>query len=197
MGKDNSCCKEACGKLYKAAGLRPAVKTIRRISHRTPSPPLENANIPPKPEFKKHNHLKHSEAAEAVPVPSKNQPEALAPTKMGGRQSSARGRTTANSNMEKAHVDKEDRKKTGIHIEDRFTDFINRSKMKLRTTSSLRYGRDTTEDHGGSGHPANISRKDSKVPGKDMFSEYINRVRAKIKGRSTSSIGPGKSNSFK
>ncbi|KAM7258573.1 hypothetical protein ACFE04_014314 [Oxalis oulophora] len=63
---------------------------------------------------------------------------------------------------------------TGVHIEDRFTDYINRAKLKIRT----------------------MSINDEKKNERDRFSEYIDR--SKVKLRSTSSIGGhGRRYSFK
>ncbi|KAF5731506.1 hypothetical protein HS088_TW18G00184 [Tripterygium wilfordii] len=72
-----------------------------------------------------------------------------------------------------SQVNKEEGKKTGIHIEDRFTDYINRAKVKIRTMSNA-------------GEAAKVDRS---------FSEYINR--AKLKIRAMSSIGGGKYDHYK
>lgn len=63
--------------------------------------------------------------------------------------------------------------KRGMHIEDRFTDYIKRARIKIRTLSNA-------------GH-----EKQHASPGQDKFTDYINR--AKVKLRTTSSIGGGKS----
>lgn len=62
--------------------------------------------------------------------------------------------------------------KRGMHIEDRFTDYIKRARIKMRTFSNA-------------GH-----EKQHANPGKDKFTDYINT--AKVKLRTTSSIGGGK-----
>ncbi|KAG6736162.1 hypothetical protein POTOM_061113 [Populus tomentosa] len=63
--------------------------------------------------------------------------------------------------------------KRGMHIEDRFTDYIKRARIKMRTFSNA-------------GH-----EKQHANPEKEKFTDYINR--AKVKLRSTSSVGGGKS----
>ncbi|KAJ6343567.1 hypothetical protein OIU76_005333 [Salix suchowensis] len=62
--------------------------------------------------------------------------------------------------------------KQGTHIEERFADYINRARIKIRSLSNA-------------GH-----EKQHASPGKDKFTDYINR--AKVKLRTTSSIGGGK-----
>ncbi|KAF9669405.1 hypothetical protein SADUNF_Sadunf14G0104300 [Salix dunnii] len=63
--------------------------------------------------------------------------------------------------------------KQGTHIEERFADYINRARIKIRSLSNA-------------GH-----EKQHASPGKDKFTDYINR--AKVKLRTTSSFGGGKS----
>ncbi|KAG5254046.1 hypothetical protein IMY05_001G0170900 [Salix suchowensis] len=64
--------------------------------------------------------------------------------------------------------------KPGKHIEDRFTEYINRTKLKIKRTLS------------NAGH-----EKEHASSGEDKFTDYINR--AKVKLRTTSSIGGRKS----
>ncbi|KAJ8898692.1 hypothetical protein K2173_004726 [Erythroxylum novogranatense] len=165
-----------------------------------------------------HNTLRNNDEAEVVPInfdysiqPTATEKPKSAATQHNSKtvasnkypeatvtvgRSSGHGRNIANSNMEPSHVNKQEGKKTGIHIEDKFTDFINRAKMKLRTTSNVGDGCNASgEDHNGSEDHVNASGKDNDAPGKDKFSEYINRAKKKL--RTTSSIGVGKYNSFK
>lgn len=84
---------------------------------------------------------------------------------------------------EKHHVQNHD-------INNTFSDYIKRAKMKIRTVSNVGGGKnhaslqDDAHDH--------TKKKDTA---KDHFSEYIHR--AKMKLRTTSSIGHGKIVSFK
>lgn len=63
--------------------------------------------------------------------------------------------------------------KRGMHIEDSFSDYIKRARIKMRTFSNA-------------GH-----EKQHANPEKDKFTDYINS--AKVKLRTTSSVGGGKS----
>lgn len=123
-------------------------------------------------------HEKPKPATRPVPiemdgqVASKTKPEATTPT----NQSPGKVNQT-NPKVEPPHINKEEGKKLATHIEDTFTDYINRAKIKIRTMSHVRH------DH-------------KKTSGKDKFSDYIDRAGVKI--RTTSSIGSGgRSSSFK
>ncbi|GAV78715.1 hypothetical protein CFOL_v3_22180 [Cephalotus follicularis] len=80
-------------------------------------------------------------------------------------------------------IDKQEGKQTGMHIEDKFTDYIKRAKIKIRTTSNAGDAKRTT-DSGVVDHK-----------GKNIFQDYIDR--AKIKLSTTSSNGGARSDSFK
>ncbi|KDP21508.1 hypothetical protein JCGZ_21979 [Jatropha curcas] len=80
----------------------------------------------------------------------------------------------------------EEGKKLEMQIEDSFTDYINRVKIKMsRTISNI-----STDVP----MPNNISDHGKNASAKDEFSEYLDRARIKI--RTTSSIGGGNSQIF-
>ncbi|KAF2298648.1 hypothetical protein GH714_024480 [Hevea brasiliensis] len=69
--------------------------------------------------------------------------------------------------------------KSGVHIEDRFTEYINRSKLNIRTMSK------SSEGNSVSGKDKDKLSDNSS--GKDKFSDYIDRTKNKL--RTTSGIG--------
>ncbi|KAJ6680270.1 hypothetical protein OIU79_019890 [Salix purpurea] len=196
---NSSCCpKVVCGKIYKAVTVSPAFKAIRRISSRPqdPSPTSRAPNYPPppppprskkiidiqpqtySPKTKRHGTPRDREAAETVPVnydfSSQSIPE-------NGKSKPATPlppipNTTLVANRPKFESPQrneleEGSDKQGTHIEERFADYINRARIKIRSLSNA-------------GH-----EKQHASPGKDKFTDYINR--AKVKLRTTSSIGGG------
>jgi hypothetical protein len=90
-------------------------------------------------------------------------------------QSPSQGNKASHPKLESPQHNKleEGNDKRGMHIEDRFTDYIKRARIKIRTLSNA-------------GH-----EKQHASPGQDKFTDYINR--AKVKLRTTSSIGGEKS----
>ncbi|KAH7517175.1 hypothetical protein FEM48_Zijuj09G0034500 [Ziziphus jujuba var. spinosa] len=81
-------------------------------------------------------------------------------------------------------------KKQGVdHLNDAFSDYINRKKIEIR--SELDDGKNTWDLLDGVRHDGN--KKDSL---KDHFSDYIHRAKNKM-ARSSSSFGTGKNVSFK
>ncbi|KAF9665882.1 hypothetical protein SADUNF_Sadunf16G0171100 [Salix dunnii] len=104
-------------------------------------------------------------------VASSVEPEAKA-SSMVVLQSPSQGNKANNPKVEAPQHEKleEGNNKPGMHIEDRFTEYINRTKLKIKRTLS---NAGHENQHGSSGE--------------DKFTDYINR--AKIKLRTTSSIG--------
>ncbi|KAF5744187.1 hypothetical protein HS088_TW08G00783 [Tripterygium wilfordii] len=95
-------------------------------------------------------------------------------------------------------VNKHEGKKIGSrshsdsHIEDRFTDYINRAKVKIRTTSNAGEAAKVIDKR----HSTTKVDKTSEATKADKtFSEYINR--AKLKIRAMSGSGGGKHDSSK
>ncbi|KAJ6319731.1 hypothetical protein OIU78_015193 [Salix suchowensis] len=197
---NSSCCpKVVCGKIYKAVTVSPAFKAIRRISSRPqdPSPTSRAPNSPPPPppprskkiidiqpqtysaKTKRHGTPRDREAAETVPVNydfssqsipanGKSKPATPLPPIPNTTQVANRPRFESPQRNEL----EEGSDKQGTHIEERFVDYINRARIKIRSLSNA-------------GH-----EKQHASPGKDKFTDYINR--AKVKLRTTSSIGGGK-----
>jgi hypothetical protein len=108
-------------------------------------------------------------------VASRMEPEAKA-SSMAVPQSPSQGNKANNPKVESPQHNKleEGSNKLGMHIEDIFTDYINRTKIKLKRTLS------------GAGH-----ENQHASSGKDKFTDYVDC--AKVKLRTTSSIGGGKS----
>ncbi|TXG63580.1 hypothetical protein EZV62_010574 [Acer yangbiense] len=85
--------------------------------------------------------------------------------------------------------------KSGANADERFTNYINRAKIKIRTTSA-NFGdgfKSRTTSNVGDGKIAVPGREDHS---KDNFSDYINRAKLKMM-RTVSSFGGGKSDSMK
>lgn len=78
-------------------------------------------------------------------------------------------------------------KKTGLDHDEAFSDYINRAKIKIRTTSNVSGEEIASEVDG-----IDYAEKQEDI---DEFSDYINRAKFKI--RRTSSIGSKKLISFK
>ncbi|KAB5520643.1 hypothetical protein DKX38_024962 [Salix brachista] len=104
-------------------------------------------------------------------VASSMEPEAK-PSSMAVLQSPSQGNKANSPKVESPQHKKfeEGNSKPGKHIEDRFTEYINRTKLKIKRTLS------------NAGH-----EKEHASSGEDKFTDYINR--AKVKLRTTSSIG--------
>ncbi|KAG5254047.1 E3 ubiquitin-protein ligase [Salix suchowensis] len=112
---------------------------------------------------------------QSTQVASSMEPEAK-PSSMAVLPSPSQGNKANSPKVESPQHKKfeEGNSKPGKHIEDRFTEYINRTKLKIKRTLS-NAGHD--EEHASSGE--------------DKFTDYINR--AKVKLRTTSSIGGRKS----
>lgn len=79
-------------------------------------------------------------------------------------------------------------KKTGLeNINDAFSDYINRAKIKIRTTTNNIDGEKSGALQEGK---VGDHKKKENDGSRDIFSDYINR--AKVKIRKTSSIGSSK-----
>lgn len=76
-------------------------------------------------------------------------------------------------------------KKSGLEKNDAFSDYINRAKIIIRTTTNMVGAKNASQED-----KVGDAKKEENAKVKDMFSEYI--TRAKIKIRKTSS-GVGKS----
>uniref|UniRef100_A0A6M2F1Z6 Uncharacterized protein n=1 Tax=Populus davidiana TaxID=266767 RepID=A0A6M2F1Z6_9ROSI len=150
---------------------------------------------------KRHDTPRNREAAETVPVnfdfqsqsipengksnPTTPHPPIPKTTRVASRvvepeaktfvESPSQGNKANHPKLETPQHNKveEGNDKRGMHIEDRFTDYIKRARIKMRTFSNA-------------GH-----EKQHANPEKDKFTDYINSAKAKL--RTTSSIGGGKS----
>lgn len=81
-------------------------------------------------------------------------------------------------------------KKTGLKNNDDFSNYINRAKVTIRTTTNADGGKIASQEDN---VPDAKNEDNSKV--KDVFSDYINH--AKLKIRKLSSIGRSKSGSYR
>ncbi|KAJ9171921.1 hypothetical protein P3X46_015219 [Hevea brasiliensis] len=220
--KRNSYPTDACEKIYKAFTVSPAFHTIRRISHRvqhtgSPSPASNSSASPPAPFGKaidiqsksgSSNHPKssrNSEVAALVPInfdysslnekPKSSTPPELVQknTQIAKVPSKIEPETTpANTIADEVtkvnpKVKSEKGGKSGVHIEDRVTDYINRAKLMIRNMSRSSEGKNGTRK--------DKEKLSDNISEKDKFSDYIDRTRNKL--QKASSIGAGKSNSFK
>ena len=80
--------------------------------------------------------------------------------------------------------------KSGVHIEDRFTEYLNCTKSKIkRTISNPGEGKNAS----GSG---NEKSSNNVAVGKDKFTDYIERTKKKLRTTSNKVAG-GRRNSFK
>ncbi|CAK7348192.1 unnamed protein product [Dovyalis caffra] len=150
-------------------------------SHATPRNGAATVMVPVNFDYSSQSIPANGKSKSAAPLPSipKNtqvasriEPEAKT-SSMAVVQSPIPGNKANNPKFESPqHIKLEEgNHKPGMHIEDRFTDYINRAKIKIRTVSNA--GHEKQHAHAGSG--------------KDKFTDYINR--AKVKLRTTSSIG--------
>ncbi|KAF3452319.1 hypothetical protein FNV43_RR02752 [Rhamnella rubrinervis] len=77
-------------------------------------------------------------------------------------------------------------KKSGLENNDAFSNYINRAKIAIRTTTNMGGGKNTSqEDNVGD------AKKAENVKVKDMFSDYINRAKMKIR-KTPSNVGSSK-----
>uniref|UniRef100_A0A6N2MCA7 Uncharacterized protein n=1 Tax=Salix viminalis TaxID=40686 RepID=A0A6N2MCA7_SALVM len=171
---NSRCCpKVVCGKIYKAVTVSPAFKAIRRISSRPqdPSPTSRAPNSPPPPpppqKQQKTVPVNYDFSSQSIPANGKSKPATPLPPIPNTTQVANRPKFESPQRNEL----EEGSDKQGTHIEERFADYINRARIKIRSLSNA-------------GH-----EKQHASPGKDKFTEYINR--AKVKLRTTSSIGGG------
>ncbi|KAJ6401157.1 hypothetical protein OIU84_016549 [Salix udensis] len=178
-------------------------KAIRRISSRPqdPNPTSRAPNSPPpppppppprskkiidiqpqtySPKTKRNGTPRDREAAETVPVnydfssqsiPANGKSKPATPLPPIPNTTQVANRPKFESPQRNELEEGSD--KQGTHIEERFADYINRARIKIRSLSNAGH----EKQHASAG------------PGKDKFTDYINR--AKVKLRTTSSIGGG------
>ncbi|KDP21509.1 hypothetical protein JCGZ_21980 [Jatropha curcas] len=210
--KGNRCPIEVCEKMCRTVMISPASQTIRRISARLHSRPENTIDmIQSKPNSSKPKAKRTRQATEAVKIqydysslsPPNEKPKSSSATpfeliqkKSHGAEVTVKPEPTAENTIhgqgakakpekvvKPSHVTIE-HEKSGVHIEDRFTDFIKRVKIKIGTVS-----------HPGEEKNASGKGNLDNTSGKDKFSDYIDRTKHKLK--TTLSLAGGKSKSFK
>lgn len=214
--RGSRCPKDACKRIRRAVAASPAYHTVRRISYILPnsrsaspatnsSPPAKAIDLQSKSGSSKHPKSdRNREVAASVPITFDYSSQNEKPTLLeliqkntqiarvapkiesdGAPAKTIAGEVTKTKVNPEVKLEKGG--KSGVHIEDRITDYINRAKFKIRTMSR------SSEGKYGSGKDKDKLSDDTS--GKDKFSDFIDRTRNKLK--KASSIGAGKSHSFK
>ncbi|EEF37648.1 conserved hypothetical protein [Ricinus communis] len=191
--------------MYKKVTVTPAFQTIRRISHRlqppryaSPSPSSPSTYttaIQSKPPADSSSKNRKSKETAGIMVPINFEYSIQPP--LGNTQVAKTGhKNEAEATATKripAQVITEEGGRSGAHIEERVTEYINRAKSRIRRTISSNHpGEGKKAPSGGNNK---LTDNAAAAPGKDKFTDYIERTKKKL--RTTSSMGVGKRNSSK
>jgi ribosomal protein L12E/L44/L45/RPP1/RPP2 len=187
-----------CEKIHHAFSFHPNNNNtkIRRVSHSQEDPrPRPAASLP------LHNHV--GKPADHVQTKHPNSPKVdkflgadhQIPIKLDYSSPKVASEVEEKQRhvvkVVEPHVQKEAGKQPSQDINDTFSDYIKRAKMKIRTVSNAGGGKNiaSQQDDIARDHHHDTKQRDTS---NDQFSEYINRAKMKI--RAVSNAGSGKKN---